>query len=190
MELLKKYAPDIMLVQEIHLTDDDNASFFSAHFVSKMGYGTAIGSELPLENIKKVQSPYAEMGGFIRKKTTIASTTTMSMPIQFVSFHGYNGQPFKNVDKLVAHVEAVLEKVDPVSACFFAGDFNTWTTEHLEAVKATMQQESFELVYSWPYPGRDEALDHVFVRGINVIKAENYACASDHRGAILEIEQA
>ena len=132
--------------------------------------------------MKKVQSPYSELGGFIRKKSSVATVKS----IQFVSFHGYNGQPFKSKDKLVAHVDAVLAVLSPGPA-LFAGDFNTWSQEHLMAVKRSLEEVGFSLAYSWPYPGRDYPLDHAFTRGLKMINSQHYSCESDHRGAILEL---
>lgn len=175
--------PDVILVQEINLHKESYD--FQAYNVSSMGYGTAIGSKFELTDIKLVESPYAEFGGTIHKKTTVASLKSQS--IQFVSFHGYNGQPFKNVEKLVAHVDAVLEVLSSGPA-LFAGDFNSWTQEHLDRCKSSLESAGFHLVFSWPYPGRDQPLDHAFVRGLELKGSESYACASDHRGAILEFE--
>lgn len=180
-ELFEEHDPDLMLAQEINLHSETYS--FPASNVSSMGYGTAIGSKFQVTNIKLVRSPYAEFGGIIYKKTTVASIKS----IQFVSFHGYNGQPFKSIDKLIAHVEAVLAVLSPGPA-LFAGDFNSWSQEHLDAVKAKLESAGFHLAYSWPYPGRDQPLDHAFLRGLELTRSENYACASDHRGAILELE--
>lgn len=183
-ELLEKYDPDVMLLQEINLRAETQSDFFTANNVSKMGFGTAIGSKFEISNIRHAQSPYAETGGIIHKKTTIASIQS----IEFVSFHGYNGQPFKNKEKLVAHVEAVLTELPRDQPAIFAGDFNTWSQEHLDAVTSKLGSVGFHLVYSWPYPGRDHPLDHAFLRDVELISSENYACSSDHKGAILELD--
>jgi len=182
-KLFEQYDPDVMLLQEINLHSEEHN--FPASTTSRMGYGTAIGGKFTPEditNIKHIKSPYAEFGGIIQKKTTIA----MVYGVQFVTFHGYNGQPFKSKSKLVSHVEAVMAELSPGPAVF-AGDFNTWSQDHFEAVKSKLESMGFQYVYSWPYPGLDYPLDHAFVRGVEVKSSDNYACASDHRGAILEI---
>ena len=185
-QLVEEHKPEIVLVQEINLSSE--RCNFPAYNVSKRsGYGTAIGStsnEFEITNIMRVLSPHAEVGGFMYKKTTIATIQS----VQYVSFHGYNGLPFKDKQKLVDHIEAVLAVLDPSVPTLFAGDFNTWTKEHLEAVTDAMTRENFQWAYSWPYDGRDFPLDHAFIRGLVVTKFENYICSSDHRGAILEIE--
>jgi len=181
--LFEEHGPDVMLLQEIHLPCEPRA--FPACHVSSLGYGTAIGSELEVADVKRMASPYAEFGGVIHKKTTVATVNS----IQFVSFHGYNGQPFKNTAKLVAHVEAALSALSPGPAVF-AGDFNTWSRTHLEAATSALERAGFRLAFSWPYPGRDDPLDHAFLRGMELESSRSYACASDHRGAVLELRVA
>jgi len=175
-----------MLCQEINLSSEGDTfdGPRSADNTSGLGYGTAIHSSTsPLIDVKLINSPCAEFGGVIRKKTTVAT----AQGVQFVSFHGYNGQPFKNVAKLVAHVDAVLSIMTPGPAVF-AGDFNTWSEEHLNAVRVSLNDAGFDLAFSWPYPGRDFPLDHAFLRMIHLKDSSYFACASDHQGAILEIE--
>lgn len=182
-QLLDDYSPDFMLVQEINLHSIDKESF-PVNFVSKQGYGTAIHSkDQQLTNIRRVQSPHAEFGGFIYKKTTVADHIS---GLQLVSFHGYNGQPFKSIEHLVDHIQAVVEVLH-AGPTLFAGDFNSWTREHLAAVKQCMAKSGLEIAYSWPYPGRDQPLDHVFLRGIRLTQATYFPCASDHNGAVLRV---
>lgn len=198
------YTPDILLVQEIYLQGESLP--FTANNVSRMGYGTAIGvgsggelsPALKLTHVQRVDSPYAEVGGLIHKKTTLARVhlptthSNGSVTVQLVSFHGYNGQPFQNIEKLIAHVDAVLKKLNDSDAnklpALFAGDFNSWSKEHIDAITKRMESDGFQHVYSWPYPNRELPLDHAFVRGLSLRKSQNYECASDHRGALLELD--
>jgi endonuclease/exonuclease/phosphatase (EEP) superfamily protein YafD len=179
-ELINEHDPDVMLAQEINLSSESHA--FQASNVSSLGYGTAISSKDSVTDIKRVNAPSAEFGGFVHKKTTVATTKF----VQVVSFHGYNGQPFKSIEKLVEHVRAVLSLLTPGPAVF-AGDFNTWSQGHLDGVKALMEKYGFHLAYSWPYPGRDYPLDHAFLRGMQLENSSHFKCASDHLGAILEL---
>lgn len=199
-ELIDCWKPDIVLAQEINWRSESNEiKQQSAKFVSRItGYGTAIygtnnDDDDAFTNIRYVQSPHPELGGVIRKKTIIATYRGI---VDFVSFHGYNGQPQKDVSKLVDHVKAVLAELDvrrtnnrPV---VWAGDWNTWSVEHLKAVEEVLfsGDNPFRRACSWPYPGRDEPLDHVFVRG-DSIQLESYSvhqCASDHLGALLVLK--
>jgi endonuclease/exonuclease/phosphatase (EEP) superfamily protein YafD len=182
--LVSEHQPDVLLAQEINLPSE---SVSVVHSTSRMGYGTAIyGRDTPT-HVQHVTAPYAEIGGFIHKKTTIATCVGVTC----VSFHGYNGQPFKNVEKLVAHVQAVLNAMDrnPSSPALFAGDFNTWTPNHLEAVKKAMELVGFQHVGSWPYLGRDFPLDHVFVRNLKLDKLVVFKNESDHQGVVLELSR-
>jgi endonuclease/exonuclease/phosphatase (EEP) superfamily protein YafD len=183
-DLVQEYEPDVLLAQEFSLTSEDK-HIFPAHFTSKNGYGTAIYGKQTSEilNVRHVKSPHAEVGGFIHKKTTIAEY----MGVEFVSFHGYNGQPMKSLSKLVDHVNAVLSVVSTSSPAVFAGDFNTWTQAHLDGVKVQLEKAGFHLAHSWPYPGRDFPLDHIFVRGMRVEAFATFRTKSDHNGALLEL---
>jgi endonuclease/exonuclease/phosphatase family metal-dependent hydrolase len=179
---------DLMLVQEINYPSEEQTlrteNYHVARYTSQWkGYGTAILASKELSNIKRVPSPHAETGGFIVKKTTVATYEG----IQFVSFHGYNGQPFQNVSKLLDHVKAVVEVLEPESPAVWAGDFNTWTQAHVEAVQQELERVGFQRAYSWPYPGRDIPLDHAFTRGVKVKNSSDYGNESDHRGAVLEL---
>jgi len=148
------YRPNVALVQEIN--DSSEEPIFAAKSVSKRGYGTAIYAKEGVENVKTVLSPHAETGGLIYKKTTIATSGS----IQYVSFHGYNGQPFKKVQNL---------------------------TDHVEAVKRALETYGFRLAVSWPYPGRNFPLDHAFVRGVKLEASSIYDSEADHQGAILQL---
>jgi endonuclease/exonuclease/phosphatase (EEP) superfamily protein YafD len=184
-DLVKEYEPDVLLAQEFSLTSEDQ-HIFPAHFTSKRsGYGTAIyGKQTSaILNVRHVESPHAEVGGFIHKKTTIAEY----MGVEFVSFHGYNGQPIKNLSKLVDHVNAVLSVVSTSGPAVFAGDFNTWTQAHLDGVKVQLEKADFHLARSWPYPGRDFPLDHIFVRGMCIEAFATFRTKSDHNGALFEL---
>jgi endonuclease/exonuclease/phosphatase (EEP) superfamily protein YafD len=177
----------VLLVQEINLKTEEDGLFNKAHNTSKTGHGTAIYCKSGnITNIRQVESPHAEVGGCIRKKTTIATCDQ----IDFVSFHGYNGQPMKVLSKLLDHVRAVLVVLAPTGPTVFAGDFNTWSDEHVQAVGDELQKYHFVLAHSWPYPGRDVPLDHVFIRGdLQITVFDTFANASDHHGAVFELNR-
>lgn len=181
---LEQHAPDVLLAQEINLPTEPRQEYTVAHNTSRRkGYGTAILGRKELSDVKLVASPHAEIGGFVVKKTTIATCDG----IQFVSFHGYNGQPFKNVTNLLDHVKAIVEVLEKEGPALFAGDFNTWTQSHLDAVREELEQVGFQLVFSWPYPGRETPLDHAFIRSLCLKEASHFCNESDHRGSILEV---
>jgi len=189
-DLIAQYKPDFFLAQEINLFSEHGQFLEEASYTSRNGYGTAIYSgkaENPLSCFHRVESPYAETGGFIRKKTIIATTRIGESVIQMASFHGYNGQPFKRVSYLVDHVQAVLNQIEEDCAVF-AGDFNTWTQAHLDAIKVPLELAGFKHALSWPYPGRDFPLDHVFLKGSIALEDSNiFTSKSDHQGALLTL---
>ena len=192
-DLIAKYDPDVILAQEISLKSEDQSQFGTANFVSKLGYGTAIYTKnAPVTHVRRVKSPHAEAGGFVYKKTTVATCCIRDeeghkSKIECVSFHGYNGQPRKVSSYLVDHVRAVIDMLDPTGHAIFAGDFNTWTPQHLAAVSSELQKSGFHLAHSWKYPGKDISLDHVFIRELKVQRFSTFSNPSDHNGAIFEI---
>jgi len=170
LELLSGHCPDIVLAQEV----TDGLPLDAAN-VSSLGYGTGIYSTTDVTNIKRINSPHAEFIPTMRKKTTIGT----SHGVEWVSFHGYNGTPFRSAKKLTAHVRAALQALGS-GPCVFAGDFNTWSQTHFESVKFEMIKHGFTGHYSAPYKDRPLALDHVFVRGLWIESAYYYETASDH----------
>ena len=185
-QLIATHQPvDIFLAQEVSLKSPDDAELFAdAHFTSRAKYGTGIYCRSGVSNVRRVKSPVAEFGGFIYKKTTIADC----MGCECVSFHGYNGTPYRDAHSLVLHVLAIIEVLTVGRPCIFGGDFNTWTPEHLRLVTEQLELVGFQHAYSWPYPGRDHPLDHIFLRGVKLVHSECFISSSDHQGAIIEVE--
>ena len=87
---------------------------------------------------------------------------------------------------LVDHVTEVLRALNPTGPSVFAGDFNTWTPEHLTAVSDKLQAAGFHLAYSWKYPGKDLYLDHIFLRNLSLEKCSIFSNTADHSGAVFE----
>mmetsp|Transcript_6358 Transcript_6358/g.10546 ORF Transcript_6358/g.10546 Transcript_6358/m.10546 type:complete len:201 (-) Transcript_6358:552-1154(-) len=184
-ELLEQYKADVFLAQEIDWKSETfKGTKRCARFTSSNGYGTAIIANECLSGIRKIASPHSEFGGFIRKKTIVATVNE----VEFVSFHGYNGQPMKKVQPLIDHICAVVETLSKDGPAVFAGDFNSWTKEHLDAIAKCLAKQGFHLALSWPYPGREFPLDHAFVRGVRLKGSSIHPCESDHNGALLEFE--
>jgi hypothetical protein len=121
-DLIIQHDPDIALIQEINLYSEDAENKFEATVSRYFGYGTAIYSKQPkaLSEVRHVDSPHKEWL-VVTKMTTVA----LCCNIDFVSFHGYNGTPFRSLVKLMDHVQAVLDVLVPDRPCVFAGDFNS-----------------------------------------------------------------
>lgn len=185
--LIREHKPDVLLAQEINLKTEDKSLFeTAAHSTSKMGFGTAVYGRGPtsLTDMILVNSPHAETGWLIVKKTTVA---LYEDGVHLVSFHGYNGMPFKSVSKLIDHVAAVLAVIPKGTPAVFAGDFNTWSKEHVDAVTNLMMNDGFMLACSWPYLGRKLPLDHAFIRNLRLDSYTTYENESDHTGIILDL---
>jgi endonuclease/exonuclease/phosphatase (EEP) superfamily protein YafD len=197
-KIIASTQPDVFLAQEINLESEKKASFPASN-VSRLGYGTAIHAKTSsnISNIRRISSPHPEHLRTIVKKTTIATYNNATVGssggggVELVTFHGYNGWPRRDeVHKLVDHVNAVLAVVAKQGPAIFAGDFNAWTQKHLEAVGEVLSRAGFVLVYSWPYPGKQEhlVLDHAFVRDMRLVEANTFENVSDHLGSSLLLE--
>ena len=92
--------------------------------------------------------------------------------------------PRRDVRGLTEHVQEVLKALGPGPA-IFAGDFNTWTETHLDAVTNILGAAGFQLAFSWEYPGRNFPLDHVFLRGLTLLQSTTFTSEADHLGATL-----
>lgn len=185
--LLRAHPVDVLLAQEVNLRSEP-CLFTRAHHTSRLGFGTGIHStstECQPRQIAKVISPGAELGGFVRKKTTVA----VCFGITCVSFHGYNGTPWRDVKGLAEHVRAVVAVLPKEGPVIFAGDFNTWTEAHLAAVSKELDAIGLELAFSWPYPGREHPLDHVFLRELKLERCQTFTSNADHLGAIVRVSR-
>lgn len=149
--------------------------------------GTAIYSKDPEAIEQTVLSPHADFRaqfwkGTIKKATAIA---TLANGLTVVSFHGYNGWPRHNVQKLIDHVRAVLDVI-PTGPCVFAGDFNTFTNEHHSAVFNVMFEAGFSLRTSAPYD-KKKVLDLVYARGCTTQLLKIGRNESDHPFLVFEV---
>lgn len=184
-DLIDREEPDVMLAQELFpWTERRDFVTHLAYFGCGTGLYYAKGRD-KVENPRQVDAPHAEVGGFVWKKTIVATIEG----IDFVSMHAYNGFPFKSIAKLLDHVRAVIKVLSSSGPAVFAGDFNTWSEEHLRAVQEVLGELGFRLVFSWTYPSRPNlTLDHVFVRDVHASAFSIVHSPSDHAGCLFRIE--
>jgi endonuclease/exonuclease/phosphatase (EEP) superfamily protein YafD len=108
-------------------------------------------------------SPHAEFMIGVQK----TSCAVKIDGIWFISVHGYNGFPFKNVEKLQDHIDSILKSLDDLtSPVVFAGDFNTWKDVHLDSVLKTCRKYGLIHNFKVKYDEK-KILDHCFSRGVD-----------------------
>jgi len=160
-------------------------------------YGTSVfyrNSRFPrlVERIA-VNSPHGDFRprfwrGLVYKTSAIAVFDSLIV----VSFHGYNGTlQGRRPRKLADHVEAVLNALGPYLTdrrrpVVFAGDFNTFTTEHHDAVEAVLVNHGFRKAIEVRYD-RFKTLDLVFTRDCDANRVASDWHESDHPYLVFDV---
>ena len=187
MDALNRFKPDVALFQEYwgayQLAAVESESYIGVSSTKKgFIYGTAIVTGGDLYDQHTVMSPHKEFLIGVQKATAIATVAG----VQFASFHGYNGWPFKDPKKLYEHLIAVVLALKEGPAVI-AGDFNTWTKEHLSTVSNVLGRYGFELMGSAKYD-KKKTLDLFYARGVKCLKFESGWAESDHPFMLCELE--
>jgi hypothetical protein len=152
-------------------------------------FGTSVFSREKPIAVHEVKSPHWDYRaqiwkGPIYKNTAVA---TFENGLTVVSFHGFNGtMRGRDPEMLVDHIEAVL-KVIPSGSCIFAGDFNTFTREHQEAVGLVMDKHAFTRAIQVPYDDK-KTLDMVYTRNCTAQLVESGHYKSDHPFMLFDVE--
>jgi len=188
--ILAAQKPDVALFQEFWLSENPTLaapySMFLAQSFDKRGSptGTTIHSVLPIERTMVVLSPHEEILIGVKKATAIGTVDG----VQFASMHGYNGWPRKDVEYLIDHVGAVLSAMNSQGPAVFAGDFNSWTPEHISEVKRVCHEFGFEFFNSVPYDSK-KTFDMVFIRDLKCSDFKTGRGLSDHPWMSFECEK-
>jgi Endonuclease/Exonuclease/phosphatase family len=193
---------DVGLFQEFNNQPEASIDGFLKFFACSFDtYGTAIYSRAPLVKTDLARSPKGDFRakfwkGMVYKTTAIALIKNRDFPdgIIVVSFHGYNGTlQGRDPKDLANHVIEALNHVDSLAVtqlpCVFAGDFNTFETEHCVIVDQVMSRKGFRKAFGIPYqPGNDcRTLDWVYSRlcGVKLVKSDHHV--SDHPYMLFDV---
>eukprot|EP01080_Neovahlkampfia_damariscottae_P003301 gene3301-5742_t len=192
-KMLLKYIPDIALFQEWVLAfnqESINLSWSMKYTQSfekkKKPCGTSIYSLKEPQSVVHHLSEHSEFVIGVQK----SSCAVKIDDIWFISIHAYNGFPFKSVDKLQNHIESTLKSLGSENKhpIVFAGDFNTWTDVHLDAIKSTCEKFGLSHNFAIPYDEK-KTLDHCFSRGVNVKLLKSDHDDSDHPFFLFEVKK-
>jgi len=123
--------------------------------------------------------------GMAHKATAIALLVS---GLTVVSFHGYNGTfQGRKVEDLMGHIDVVMGSLQNTDGpVVWAGDFNTFTAEHLQAVDDYMTAAGFCCDLRVPYDSK-KTLDLVFTRLCRAELVETGKHYSDHPYIVFEI---
>lgn len=166
-----------------------NYVFYPAvhHPILKTGFGNAILSKWPVMNDHKVILPPIKK----RARNRIAVGATLLINGEKVLVYSLHMGVFVNPQQRESLVKAIVEQI-PSSAeyCVIAGDFNSFTFADKQHIKTAFLEADFDhstgdvgWTYShWYFLNRKTTLDHIFIKGMNRVKAGkvNSRAASDH----------
>lgn len=141
--------------------------------------GVAIGSKLRPESVEFIRAKTREMFWLTPKLTLFSEFDFAGQKVLMVCTH------MLNFVTLGAFTESLYEVAQKISAftgpVVLAGDFNTWNFKRYMVMKSIFRNLGLEHV-ELDNDGRLLKLDHVFVRGFEILKAEVHhtIVSSDH----------
>jgi endonuclease/exonuclease/phosphatase (EEP) superfamily protein YafD len=179
---LDTFNPDIALFQE-HWQKENQVHRAPGYFVKhtesylkkNSPCGTACYSRNPVQAWESVVTKQKEF--FISMRKTMCAVKVNG--VWFMSVHVYNGWPFKSVRKMTDCIYEFATSIPRNEPAVIAGDFNTWTEEHLDAAYFTLSRLGFTKEMSIPFD-KKKTLDHVFSRGVRAKKVTSDFDESDH----------
>jgi hypothetical protein len=158
--------------------------------------GGVAGTSIMAPKITKFCSAMAPKGdyrlqfwkGMIHKATSIAQ---LDCGLTMISFHGYNGTfQGRQVDDLIDHVDSVMKVMktlpNPDGPVVWAGDFNSFTFDHVIALEKFMFAAGFNCDWKVPYDSK-KILDFVFTRQCSVKPVESGTYMSDHPFLLFDV---
>lgn len=183
---------DILTLQEAKLSPElinfsnQNKLFYLQNYAFKhSGFVYGVNTLSKVEALSTCGTAHREPWIWV-PKTGIASTYPIQgseYPLLVINLHGINftltEKPLKK--QIAPYLALVKKHKGPI---IFSGDFNTWSKVRLESVKQSLITSGFSealfdedkrlTIFGLP-------LDHIFFRGLKVIKAQSFATeSSDH----------
>lgn len=183
---------DIIMLQEAQIDDrmpklwSENFKNYEWHLAQSFKYnndlfstGVAIGSPLTPSKVEFIRSKFRELIWLTPKLTIFSEYDIEGQKALFVCTHVLNFVPQGH---FTATLYAIAEKISNFQGpVVLAGDFNTWNLKRFMIMKSIFRDIGFEHV-DLEDDGRILKLDHVFVRGFSVVKAQIHKSiiSSDH----------
>ena len=194
---LQTFNPDFALFQEHWLKPNFNPKYFSWAVFSTESLrkkdspcGTSIyAKDHTAVDVLRLTTTQKEFFIKARKTATAVRFIDFQTNKEFylMSVHAYNGWPRHDVTKFALCIAEFLRALPHDKPALIAGDFNTFTKEHLDALNEEMVSQGFSRAISIPYDSK-KTLDHVYVRGMQARLITSGHDASDHPYIVFEAE--
>jgi len=192
-ELLVKRPCDFVLFQELkykkaHPYHFENYSYALASNIetSQHIFGVFTAAKVAFEKINSSLTTEKEMGGMATHKSLLITQHRLSNGerLNLVNLHAINFVSLKSFT-------LELEKIKNVLLCYegamiIGGDFNNWSTKRVKVLEAFQTDLSLEKANIDAYHHIkhvfSKPLDHIFYRGVTLLKAEaiDTKSVSDH----------
>jgi len=146
------------------------------HPLIKQDFGNAILSRWPILNDRKIILPYLDP----KKLQRIAVCADIQIGRKRIRIYCVHMKVFLKPLMRGQQMTVVLNSVpDNCQHCVVAGDFNTFTKANKTALLISLQEAGFSpatdhLGWShkhWTLLNKKNQLDHIFIKGINILKA-------------------
>lgn len=158
----------------------------------KRHMGNAVLSRAGLRDTGKTILPHLSPHNEQLRIATHATTVAEDLPLTVYSVHLET--PLLHYNRRLEQLAAVLATAPPDSPVIVGGDFNTPPGEELARMEELFRRFGMRRVSTgagdtWSLGPLDGVLDHIFVRGLNLVRAgtvEDSRC-SDHKPLWVEL---
>ena len=183
---------EVLLKENVaHFYENSNLSWWTAvgFYHKESPTGVSSSSIFPTQNQRLLISDPKEPFTKTPKMTLFFDLpiANSDQSIQFVNVHGIN---FVGTKKFQKHMEQIFKETESHNGpLVLAGDFNTWSEKRAQILNQLAQSYLLNKVTFENDPRADNPLDHVFVRGFEVKKAQvlNEIEESDHKPLFAEL---
>jgi len=182
-EILRKRPSDFILFQEVKYPKSspytfENYSYAIASNIetSKNIFGVLTAAKVAFEKIDSNLTIQREMGGMATHKSLLITQHRLSdgALLHIVNLHAIN---FVSLKSFTLELEKIRQELQQYSgAMIIGGDFNNWSTKRVKVLEAFQKDLSLEKAdidaYHHIKHVFSKPLDHIFYRGVTLIKAE------------------
>ncbi|HNW39769.1 MAG TPA: endonuclease/exonuclease/phosphatase family protein [Candidatus Omnitrophota bacterium] len=149
------------------------------HPGNQKDFGQAILSRWPIEKDQKVLLPFSSQDRYLKLQRCAVGAVILVNTQKIHVFSAHLGVMI-SPEHRKKQVRAIIAAIPPTAEkCIIAGDFNTYAQIHIRAIMQALEEGNFKLATKntgWTYKywylfNRKSALDYIFYKGLNLIRA-------------------